>query len=203
MNQAVQTQSRHTSDRVFQFNATLTSSPSTLLSTLAATAPNTLLNGTRVNCITGATGHSETHRNVTDISITGKCARYIYSAESWQSWHLQLNAVPVLQHLIIDHIIFTSNDVVATISLEPVQHSVSINYRIDVINESDSFPLSEFKTSHSCIELNFLYNVNYTVTVIATNCVGVSKPLQRSFEYGTYDLHASWLTIYSWIFGKE
>ena len=74
--------------------------------------------------------------------------------------------MPVIQHLIIDQIIFTSNDVVATISLEPVQHSVSINYRIDVINESDSFPLSEFNTSDSSIELNFLYNVNYTVTVI-------------------------------------
>ena len=58
-----------------------------------------------------------------------------------------------------------------------------------VINVSPSIAsMSTFTTSNTSIQLFILYNQEYNISVVATNCAGNSTPTGTDIKIGNYNL---------------
>ena len=71
-----------------------------------------------------------------------------------------------------------------TSSLSDASESVVDSYIINVFPPISS--VSTFTTANTSIQLFILYNQDYNISVVATNCIGNSTPTETNVKIGKY-----------------
>ena len=93
---------------------------------------------------------------------------------------ITLSEPPSLPAVMVVSELFQSGYVAVTLQLDNPPISADVSYAVNITPPVESSVMIQGATAH----LRAMYNVRYSVRVVATNCAGNSSPVITNIFYG-------------------
>ena len=149
--------------------------------TLTSTLSRTAKNGTTVSCVgivpTLTTIGSSTIRLVGELQLVSRLLSV------FNKLHIDLPRPPSIRHSILSS---SSNEVSVSVQWDPPTETGGRDDLTYTVTISPPAQLSATVLTSTSVTVTAQYNVDYTVSVVATNCAGNSTAAEYNFRIGEF-----------------